>query len=53
MYTELQFCLLFYVDVKLGVSHQGKDRLRIFSNKLLKNIFGAGSIPVGIIGIFH
>lgn len=40
MYTERQFCLLFFVDVKLGVSHQGKNTLRIFSKKLLKKIFG-------------
>ena len=28
------------MGVKLGVSHEGKNRLRVFENEVLKKIFG-------------
>jgi hypothetical protein len=36
-YTELPFCLLFCMDVKLGRSH----KLRVFENRVLRRIFGS------------
>jgi hypothetical protein len=39
--TELHFCLLFCVAVKL-VSHiEGQHRLRVLENRVLRRIFGS------------
>jgi hypothetical protein len=39
-YTEIKFCLLFCMDVRLGLTLREEHRLKVFENMLLRRIFG-------------
>ena len=36
----VQFCLLLCMGVKVGLSHAGRNRLRVSNNRMLREIFG-------------